>query len=81
MELQLKFKDSASSSDRQDVVDRLTSRGARKVSPLFPGSTDEYLQTIYMVEADDHADLLPFLEREPAVELAEPAVRRRLASS
>ena len=79
MELQLKFKDSASSSDRQDVVDRLTSKGARKVSPLFPSSTDEHLKTIYIVEADDHADLLTFLKREPAVEFAEPAVRRRLA--
>jgi hypothetical protein len=79
--LQLKFKSSSSSSDRKAVVDKLTSRGARKVSPLFPGSTDEYLQTLYMVEADDQAKLLPFLEHEPAVELVEPAVRRRLASS
>lgn len=81
MQLQLKFKDSASSGDRKAVVDRLTAKGARKVSPLFPGSADDYLRTIYMVEADDQADLLPLLEGEPAVELAEPAVRRHLASS
>lgn len=80
MALQLKFKDSASSSDRKEVFDKLTSRGVHEVSPLFPGSRDKYQQTIYMLETDDQG-LLPFLEREPAVEFAEPAVRRRLASN
>jgi hypothetical protein len=82
MKVQLKFKDSASSGAREDVLAKLASKGARAVDPLFPDSSDGYLQTLYMVDADDdRGELLALLEGEEAVEVAEPAVRRHLASS
>lgn len=79
MELQLKFKESASDDARRVVLDKLASQGARKVAPLFPDSGDRYLKSLYTVDAgDDRAHLLGLLQAEDAVEVAEPAMRRRL---
>jgi hypothetical protein len=80
MRVQLKFKDSASNGAREDVLGKLASNGAHKVDPLFPDSPDEYLRSLYVVDADDdRSDLLDLLNGEEAVEVAEPEVRRRLA--
>jgi hypothetical protein len=79
MKLQVKFKDSASTSERDDVLAKLASRGAEKVDAVFPDSPEEHLRSLYIVDAGDRSDLLPLLEAEDAVEIAEPAVRRRPA--
>jgi hypothetical protein len=80
MRLQLKFKDSASSGAREDVLGKLASNGAHKIDPLFPDSSDEHLRSLYIVDADDdREDLLELLNGEEAVEVAEPEIRRRLA--
>jgi hypothetical protein len=80
MRLQLQFKESASESARRKVLDKLASSGAPKVEPVFPDSADGYLKTIYAIDTGDRTDLLRVLQDEDAVELAEPAVERRLAS-
>jgi hypothetical protein len=79
VKLQLKFKDSASSGEREDVLAKLASRGAAKIDPVFPDSTDESRRSLYVVDAGDRPDLLELLQGEESVEIAEPAVRRRLA--
>jgi hypothetical protein len=79
VKLQLKFKESASDDTRRGVIEKLSSRGASKVSPLFPDSGDGYLRSLYTLEADDdRTDLLSLIQAEDAVEVAEPAVQRRL---
>jgi hypothetical protein len=81
MKLQLKFKESASEGARRRVLAKLASQGVPKVEPVFPNSADEYLKLLYAVDTgDDGADLLHALQGEEAVEIAEPAVSRRLAS-
>lgn len=80
MQLQLKFKQSASAAAREGVVAKLTSGGAHKVDPLFPDSPDEFLRSIYVVDADDgREDLLQLLQAEEAVETAEQGAPRYLA--
>jgi hypothetical protein len=81
VKLQLKFKESASDDARKMVLGKLSSRGVRKVEPLFPDSHDGYLKSLYTVDAGEDRDkLLELLQAEDAVEVAEPEARRRLAA-
>lgn len=82
VKLQLKFKDSATARDRQELLSKLASAGVSSVEPIFPGTDDAYLKSLYAIDTGERGgDVLRDLQREDAVEIAEPAVERRLASS
>lgn len=80
MKLQLKLKDSASDRDRREFLSKLASCGVASVEPVFPGSTDDYLSSLYSIDTGDRgSDFLHAIQKEDVVEIAEPAVERHLA--
>jgi hypothetical protein len=79
--LHFKFRARTTDSDRRHVLSELAARGARAVEPLFPKDGDEELSTLYTAQtadADAQKRLIEFLNTAPAVEYAEPEVKRRL---
>jgi hypothetical protein len=72
MRIQLKFREDADEGERRRVLDGLDSAEA-----LFPDDHDPELATLYVAElADEQA--LGALQRDRAVEFAEPEAERKL---
>jgi hypothetical protein len=85
MDLQFKFKQDASASQRKAVVQKVEQAGeAIKAKPLFPDADDAELSTLYSVEglerSPKQAELMDLLEADDAVEFASrPASRRPMS--
>lgn len=78
--LQFKFKKSAKSAHRKDVLARLL-RARATVRAIFPKDKDPELASLYMAEVGDDAaavQALKMLKGHASVEFAEPEVRRKL---
>jgi hypothetical protein len=72
MKIQLKFREDADEGERRRVLD-----GLEDAEALFPDEDDPELAALYVAElADDEA--LGDLQRDRAVEFAEPEAERRL---
>lgn len=72
MKIQLKFREDADEGERRRVLDGLDGAEA-----LFPDEHDPELATLYVAElGDDRA--LDALQRDRAVEFAEPEAERKL---
>jgi len=80
MKLQFKFRDEATSEDRDRLIASLADDGADKVEPIFPDSDETDLAAVYsaLVNDREYKRLLRRLKRSRAVEFAEPQPERHL---
>lgn len=79
--LQFKFRDSASEAQRQAVIERLLSNGARDVRRLFPSERDKELAALFVADVEDERQgqqLLRLLAKLRDVEFAEAEAKRKL---
>ena len=80
MKLQFKFRGGVPEAARQKLTRSLSEKGA-SVRPLFAGTKDQELSSLYVAEVDEEAagkELLDLLQAAKEVEFAEPEVRRKL---
>ena len=81
MRLEFKFRQSATAARRRSVVEEVTKLGAKKVEPLFPDEKDPELASLYKAEGvpeEMTQEVVSKLDRDDAVEFAEPAPERKL---
>jgi isopropylmalate/homocitrate/citramalate synthase len=79
--VQFKFRDDASSDDRQELIAKLEDSGADRVEAIFPDASDDELATLYraLIDDDNHySELMRLLKRSRKVEFAEPEAERHL---
>ena len=80
MNLQFKFRADASPTERNDVVARLTGRGA-DVEQVFPDEVDDELGALYSARVGDpqrFTALLRWLKAARVVDYAEPEADRAI---
>jgi hypothetical protein len=81
MKLQLKLRQGLPEAERRTALRLAQEAGASSVRPLFPGTTDEELASLYMVDVDSDAAvprLMKALRSHKGVEFVEPEVQRKL---
>lgn len=79
--VQFKFREDASTHERDALIAKLEDNGAERVEPLFPDAPDDELATLYSVLIDEDPQIskaLRVLKRSKQVEFAEPEAGRRL---
>jgi hypothetical protein len=79
--VQFKFRDDASSDERDELIAKLEDHGAESVEPLFPDASDDELAALYsalIAEDQQFGKALRMLKRSKKVEFAEPEVARHL---
>ena len=79
--VQFKFREDASSDERDELIAKLEDNGAESVEPVFPNAPDDELAALYsaLIGEDRHfSKALRMLKRSKKVEFAEPEVERRL---
>jgi hypothetical protein len=79
--VEFKFRESAPSNLRKQVVENVTKLGAKKVEPLFPDEHDPELASMYKAEGvpDEAAEsVISKLESHDEVEFAERTPERKL---
>jgi hypothetical protein len=79
--VQFKFRDDASSDERDELIAKLEDNGAESVEPLFPDASDDELAALYsalIAEDQQFTKALRMLKRSKKVEFAEPEVGRHL---
>lgn len=80
MKAHLKFKESATSAERAELLRDLESRNSISVSRLFPDASDDELASIFLLEQKGSSKkLLKDLNKRSIVEYAEPEASRSLA--
>lgn len=81
MKLQFKFADKIGQAGRQNVIRALSKCGVDEPQPLLPGETDAELAALFVVNVPSQGkadEVLALLNKSPAIEFAEPEVRRKL---
>jgi hypothetical protein len=79
--VQFKFREDASSDERDELIAKLEGNGAESVEPLFPDAPDDELAALYsalIAEDGQFSKALRMLKRSKKVEFAEPEVQRHL---
>lgn len=79
--INFKFHRTATADLRDAVLSELKTRGATEVRPLFPGTDDQDLATMYLADTADELSsqaLIKHLNGCKAVDFAEPQVKRKL---
>ena len=81
MKLQLKLRQGLPEAERRTALHLAQEAGASGVRPLFPGTTDKELASLYMIDVDSDAaipKLMKALRAHKGVEFVEPEVQRKL---
>ena len=79
--LQLKLRAGLTTAQRETVASLAREAGAARVRPLFPGSRDDELADLYMVDVESTAEtakLIEALQKHPSVEFVEREISRKL---
>jgi hypothetical protein len=79
--IQFKFRQDASSDERDELIAKLEKSGADTVEPLFPNSQDDELASLHSASVArdrDFGKLMRLLKRSRKIEFVEPTVDRRL---
>ena len=79
--LEFKFRQSVPQDRRAHVIEEVERLGAEHVEPLFPDERDPELASLYKIEGVPDRlteNILSALDRNDAIEFAEPTPSRKL---